>query len=89
MVTLMAKVDIKQVYRIIPVRPDDRYLLGVQWHGEVLLDKVLLFGLRSTPIIFTAVANALQWIMVKQGVRNVSHYLDNFITLGPSGSDAC
>ena len=87
--TLMAKVDIKQAYRIIPVHPDDRFLLGVQWQGEVLLDKVLPFGLRSAPIIFTAVADALQWIMVKQGVRNVSHYLDDFLTIGPPGSDVC
>lgn len=87
--TLMAKVDIKQAYRIIPVHPDDRYLLGVQWQGEVLLDKVLPFGLRSAPIIFTAVVDALQWIMVKRGVRNVSHYLDDFITLGRQGSEVC
>ena len=27
--TLMAKVDIKQAHRIVPVHPDDRHLLGV------------------------------------------------------------
>ena len=85
----MAKLDIRQAYRIVPVHPEDRYLLGVQWQGEVLLDKVLPFGLRSAPIIFTAVADALQWIMIKHGVSSVAHYLDDYITLGAPGSLEC
>ena len=85
----MAKVDIKQAYRIIPVHPDDRHLLAVQWEGQTLVDKVLPFGLRSAPLIFTAVADALQWIMTKKGVCPVFHYLDDFITLGSPQSDQC
>ena len=30
---LMGKVDIKSAYRIIPVHPSDRHLLGMFWHG--------------------------------------------------------
>ena len=30
---LMAKVDIKVVYWLIPVNPDDHPLLAVQWRG--------------------------------------------------------
>lgn len=86
---LMAKVDIKQAYRIIPVHPDDRHLLAVQWEGQTMVDKVLPFGLRSAPIIFTAVADALQWVMSKKGVCPVFHYLDDFITLGPPQSERC
>ncbi len=86
---LMAKADITQAYRIVPVHPDDRHLLGVQWQGEVLVDKVLPFRLRSAPIIFTAIADALQWIMVNHGVSNVAHYLDDFITWGPPGAAVC
>ncbi len=87
--TLMAKADIKQAYRMVPVHPDDRLLLGVQWQGEVLVDKVLPFGLHSAPMIFTAIADALQWIMVRHGVSNIAHYLDDFVTLGPPGSSIC
>ena len=36
---LMAKIDIKQAYRNIPVHPDDRHLLAMQWRNEVLIDK--------------------------------------------------
>ena len=35
----MAKMDIKQAYRNIPVHPEDQPLLGVKWMGEVLIDK--------------------------------------------------
>lgn len=51
----MAKMDIKQAYRIVPVHPEDRRLLGMQWQDKVYVDKVLPFGLRSAPLIFSAV----------------------------------
>ena len=44
---LLAKIDIKQAYRMVPVHPEDRHLLGMKWQGRVLVDKTLLFGLRS------------------------------------------
>ena len=84
-----AKIDIKQAYHIIPVHPDDRPLLGVHWGQEVLVDKVLSFGLRSAPLIFMAMADALQWIMQQRGVDPVFHYLDDYITLGPPSIVKC
>ena len=86
---LMGKVDINQAYRIVPVHQDDRHILGVQWEGQVLVDKVLPFGLRSAPLIFTALADALQWIMTNRGVSPVVHYLDDSITLGAPLSPQC
>jgi hypothetical protein len=56
----MAKVDIKKAYRMIPVHPADRHLLGMQWDGQLILDAALPFGLRSAPKIFTAVADAAE-----------------------------
>ena len=41
--TLMAKLDIKQAYRNIPVYPTDRPLLGMSWDGKVYVDKTLPF----------------------------------------------
>ena len=72
--SLMAKMDIKQAYRNIPVHPEDQPLLGVKWTGECLIDKALPFGLRSAPLIFTAVADALQWMMQEKGAVLVYHY---------------
>ena len=53
------------------------------------MDKVLPFGLRSAPLIFSTVANALEWIMLRQGVTWVAHYLDDFLTVGNCGSSEC
>ena len=65
----MRKMDIQQAYRNIAVAPEDWHFLGMKWQGkEVYIDKVLPFGLRSAPLIFSAVADALQWIMTQQGV---------------------
>ncbi len=77
----MAKMDIKQVYRNIPVHPTDRLLLGMQWQGEVYVDAALPFGLRSAPLISTAVADALQWLMEQRGGENIDHYIDDFVTV--------
>ena len=51
---------------------------------------MLLFGLRSAPKLFTAVADALEWVIREQGgVTNIAHYLEDFIVLGRPESDKC
>ena len=85
----MAKMDIESAYRMVPVHSGDRQLLAVQWAGQMFFDTRLPFGLRSAPKIFTAVADALQWIFIRQGMTWVDHYLDDYITLGPPGTTTC
>ena len=65
----MAKMDIKSAYRMVPVHPQDRVLLGVQWEGQVYVDALLPFGLRSAPKIFNALADGLEWIAKDHGVE--------------------
>ena len=43
------------------------------------MNKVLLFGLHVAPIFFSAVANALQWILHHKGIHLGLYYLDDFI----------
>ena len=86
---LLAKVDVKSAYRLVPVHPDDRLLLTVQWKGETFVDAMLPFGLRSAPKIFTAVADAVEWCVRQQGVCGIDHYLDDFIIISPPDSDMC
>ena len=85
----MAKIDIKAAYRIVPVHSQDRRWLEMRWEDATYVDGMLPFGLRSAPKIFTAVADALEWCIARQGVELVYHYLDDFITLGPPDSDIC
>ena len=87
--TLLAKMDIRHAYRNIPVHPEDRWLLGMSWRGGELIDTVLPFGLRSAPKIFSAVADTMEWIVRKNGVRDLCHYLDDFLVFGDPGSDEC
>lgn len=55
----MAKLDLKAAYRSVPVRPEDRLVLGTRWEESILVDTALPFGLSSAPKIFSAVADAL------------------------------
>lgn len=71
---LLAKVDMEATYRLIPVYPQ-----VVEWVGSIYIDPMLLFGLRSAPKIFTAVADALEWCIHSEGAHHVFHYLDDYI----------
>ena len=86
---LVAKTDVKQAYRQIPVHPQDRRLLGMQWQDGFYVDATLPFGLRSAPIIFSAVADALEWVVRSMGASHIYHYMDDFILVGPANSPAC
>ena len=86
---LLAKFDIASAYWMVPVHPEDRPLLGMRWRGELLVDGALPFGLRSAPKLFTAVADALLWIMGQHGVVHAMHYLDDYLLLGPPSSMTC
>ena len=77
--SFLVKADIQEAYRMIPVHPEDQHLLGVRWEGTVYIDRVLPFGLRSAPKLFSAVADALHWILHKKGIKKSLHYLDDFI----------
>ena len=85
---LLAKLDIESAYRLIPVHPDDRLLLGMSWKGNLYADASLPFGLRSAPKIFNAVADALMWIMGQQGTRAI-HYLDDYLLFGAPNTPEC
>ena len=86
---LLAKLDIESAYRIVPVHPNDRHLLGMRWKGTIYVDKALPFGLCSAPKLFTAVADALAWMMQGCGACKVIHYLDDFLFVGKPVSSLC
>ena len=89
--SLIAKIDIKAAYRLIPgpVAPKDCLCLGMTWEEKVYIDAMLPFGLRSAPKIFNAVADALEWYVIKEGVSIIYHYLDDFAVLGHPSTEEC
>ena len=58
--SLLAKIDVELAYRLITVHTQDGTLQAVEWDGMVYVNPMLLFGLRSAPKIFNAVADALE-----------------------------
>ena len=87
--TVLAKVDIKHAFRLLPIHPADRHLLAMEWKDQVYVDTCLPFGLRSAPKLFNILADLLTWITTQRGVSFSMHYLDDFLLLGPSDSPTC
>ncbi|XP_031562491.1 uncharacterized protein LOC116298243 [Actinia tenebrosa] len=87
---LIAKFDVQSAYRNVAIHPSDRHLLGMKWRDRYYVDLVLPFGLRSAPFIFDSIASVVEWIMLNNHrVSDLVHYLDDFITTGPPGTDLC
>ena len=61
----------------------------MSWESSLFIDTTLPFGLRSAPKIFTAVADAAEWIAKLQGVTTILHYLDDFLVIGNPESTEC
>ena len=84
--TLLAKIDVKSAFCLLPVHPADRHLLGMEL---LYIDTCLPFGLRSAPKLFNVLAELLSWMVRQQNVSFLIHYLDDFITMGPPSSSIC
>ena len=81
----MAKLDIESAFRILPVAPVDRPLLGFRWRGLFYMDAVLPMGCCSSCATFEAFSSALHWVAEhKLGVSGVVHFLDDFLFLANS-----
>ena len=85
--TMLAKIDIKDAYRLIPVHPDDYHLLGITWRGQTYVDRALPFGLCSAPKISSAVADFISWVLHRHNIPHQLHYLDDFLFLGTPHSE--
>lgn len=94
----MSKLDFADAFHHILVQPDQWILLGSSFERkdnsgdpitEIFLSTVLPFGLHSSPALFTDFAYATNLIMLKHGVTECEHFLDDNITVRPPNSDSC
>ena len=86
----MSKIDLKNAFCLIPVRPEDWNLLGICWCNKFFVDMCLPFGLRSAPYLFNQLSIAIHWILQHSyGVHHMLYYLDEFFTAGPAKSSQC
>ena len=85
----LAKTDVKNAFRIIPIRPSDHYLLGMKWRGLYYFDRCLPMGAASSCKTFEVFSTALQWIAQhKLDINYILHLLDDFLLVSPS-YDSC
>ena len=78
---LLAKIDVRHAFRLLPVHPADHHLLAMSWKGDLFIDTCLLFGLRSAPKLFNVLADLLSWIFERKGISLLIYYLDDFLTI--------
>ena len=76
----MAKCDIADAYRIIPLHPSEYPKLGMMWKGQYYFDKYLPQGCGSSCRIFEAFSTALEAIFkFYNPVGDVQHMIDDFL----------
>ena len=86
----MAKTDIKDAFRIIPIHPDDYHFLDFKLNGNFYYDCCLPMEVSSSCQIFSRFSDALQWIMLhRYNAQAMSHILDDYFFIGPEGSKSC
>lgn len=80
----MAKADIQEAFRLIPMAPKYYHMLGFQFQGQFYFDKCLPMGMSSSCQIFERLSTALHWILEQKfGAEGISHILDDFIFISP------
>ena len=86
----MAKTDISNAFRIIPIHPHDHAILGIMFNGCFYFDQCLPMGCASSFSIFEEFSCALQWIAhTKGGITHRVHVLDDFLILSDQNKSVC
>lgn len=81
---LMAKTDIENAFRIIPIHPDDHDLLGMKIGEQFYYDKVLPMGCSISCRLFEEFSTALHWVLQhKLQAAGIAHILDDFLFVAP------
>ena len=87
---LMAKSDIEDEFRLLPIHPYDHHLLGFTWEGKYYYDTCLSMGCSSSCQLFEKFSTAFHWILKNRlGIVEISHLLDDFFFVGKANSQVC
>lgn len=80
---LISKLDTESAYTQY-IQQTDHY-----WACPGKVKVAFPFGLRSAPLVFTAVVDTVQWILKVQGVQHAMHYQVDYLILGLPDSPEC
>ena len=76
----MAKSDISDAFRIIPIHPSQYHLLGFQLDDYYYYDKMLPMGASPSCRIFESFSDSILWILrTNYNIRSVVKVLDDFL----------
>ena len=78
----LAKTDIAEAYRIVPLHPDQYHLFGFRWKEQYFYDKCLPMGCSASCQIFETLSIALHWVANnKLNIQHMAHILDDFLVV--------
>ena len=81
----LAKTDIKNAFRILPIHPADYPLLGICWKGYFYYDRCMPMGCASSCRTFETFSTAIEWIARNRlHITGILHLLDDFLNIAPS-----
>ena len=86
----LASIDIKDAYRAVHIHPRDRRKQGLKWKFKgcanytYMADNRLCMGLASSPFIFSRISDFIVRCASREGIPDVTNYLDDFCVVGRS-----
>lgn len=81
--------DVENAFRIIPVHPKDILLQFFEFEGNIYGDMNLVFGMRSSPIIFNTFAGLMGWICIRNHeIACFNNYMDDYISINKDQTSA-
>ncbi len=84
----MCKLDIKNAFKIMPIRPSQMPYFMIKWRNSYYVYTRLVFGSRSSPKIFDNLSRAICWIATNNyGIHTIFHLLDDFLTVQEPHTD--
>lgn len=87
---LIAKCDLTDAFRLIPLHCSQYPLTGMKFEGKFWFDRTLPMGASSSCAIFESFSTALVFALEDRfGFNFVSHLIDDFVFLGPPNSSMC
>ena len=76
-------IDLKDAYRHVPIHPQSRLFLGFKYQNRNFIYKVLPFGLKDSPWVFSRVVASVIGHLRRLGVR-IFYYLDDWLLVAES-----
>lgn len=87
---IIAKMDIKSAFRLLPCYPGDFNLLGFKIGSEFYIDKCMPMGCSISCSIFEKCSTFLHWLTQHEaGSSDLDHYLDDFFFAGLAETSDC